>query len=163
MHNRLSVILTFMFAMACSSSGPALVPVLGTPEDLVPLTGEWSGTYESGTTGNSGSITFHLTEDPKGAHGDVMFIPRRDLVYSRDEMRNHPAGGGSVVLAIEFVRIAAGEISGRIASYADPETPDAMLETHFAGHLAGDRIEGTFVTYSDRDVTPRRGRWSVKR
>lgn len=122
----------------------------------------WIGTYESRATGRGGSITFHLTDDPKGAHGDVLFVPQREFIYPRDEPHPEPFGGAAV-LTIELVRVAAGEISGKIAPYPDPEMPEATLETHFAGHLDGERIEGTFVTDSDRGVAPRRGTWRVRR
>ena len=67
------------------------------------------------------------------------------------------------VLSIEFVRIAGGEISGKIAPYPDPEVPEATLETQFTGRVDGEWIEGTFVTYSDHGVSPRRGTWRVHR
>lgn len=147
--------------MSCGSADPAPVRVIGGPEDLAPLTGEWVGTYE-GRSGRTGSITFHLTDDPKGAHGDVVFLPQKEITYGGDP-RAHEPFAGATVLSIEFVRVSAGEITGKIASYPDPEVAEATLETHFAGHLAGDRIDGTFVTYSDHGVAPRRGTWSVHR
>ena len=73
------------------------------------------------------------------------------------------SGAGASVLSIEFVRISAGEISGKIAPYDDPEVAGATLETHFTGRPDGDWIEGTFVTYSDHGVSPRRGTWRVHR
>ena len=156
-----------LFLMSCASSEPGSVPVIGAPEDLVTLTGEWAGTYESGMTGRSGSITFHLTGNPEGAHGDVLMVPKHELVYDRERhqqgMISSGGGGGVSVLSIEFVRISAGEISGKIAPYADPEVPGATLETHFTGRVDGEWIEGTFVTYSDHGVSPRRGTWRVHR
>ena len=140
--------------VSCGTSEPARVAVMGAPEDLAPLTGEWVGSYESSQTGATGSITFHLTDDPKGAHGDVLFIAPQTITYPQ----NH--NFGSEVLSIEFVRIAGGEISGRIVPYT---LEDETLETWFAGHVKGDRIEGTFVAYSDRNVSPRRGTWKVRR
>ena len=160
-----TVVASFAFLLlSCGSSEPAPVQVIGVPEDLLPLTGEWTGTYDSYATGRTGSIVFHLTDNPEGAHGDVLMIPKQEMVRGNERPRLHqePYTGPSV-LGIEFVRIAAGEISGRIAPYPDPEAPEAMLETHFAGHLEGDWIEGTFVTYSDHGVSPRRGTWRVHR
>ena len=157
--------LAFLF-ISCASSEPAPVTVIGTPEDLVTLTGEWAGTYESGATGRSGNITFHLTENPEGAHGDVLMVPKHEVVH--DGERHHQgmissSGAVASVLSIEFVRVSAGEISGKIAPYDDPEVEGATLETHFTGRLDGDWIEGTFVTYSDRGVSPRRGTWRAHR
>ncbi len=151
-----------LLLVSCGSSDPAPVQVIGAPEELAPLTGEWFGTYDSRATGRSGSVTFHLTEDPKGAHGDVLLVPRRDVAHSPNDRHSQPFGGATV-LSIEFVRVASGEITGKIASYPDPEVFTATLETHFAGHVNGDRIEGTFVTYSDHGVSPLRGTWHVRR
>ena len=149
--------------ISCASSEPGPVRVIGVPEDLVALTGEWVGTYESGVTSRSGSITFHLTENPEGAHGDVLMVPRQERVYNNSPRPPHSMASSASVLSIEFVRIAGGEISGKMAPYPDPEVPEATLETHFTGRVDGDWIEGTFVTYSDRGVSPRRGTWRVHR
>ena len=162
--------LAFLF-VSCGTSEPAPVQVIGVPEDLVTLTGEWIGTYESSATGRSGNITFHLTEKPDGAHGDVLMIPKQEFLYDREGRhqglpsgnQGMTSGSGLSVLSIEFVRISAGEISGKIAPYPDPEVADATLETHFTGRIDGEWIEGTFVTYSDRGVSPRRGTWRVHR
>lgn len=149
---------------SCGSSQPGPVSVIGAPEELAPLAGEWSGTYAALASGRSGSITFHLTDDPRGAHGDVLMVPKQEFIHGNESPHrpSEPFTGPSV-LTIEFVRVAAGEISGRIAPYPDPEAPEATLETHFAGHVNGARIEGTFVTYSDRGLSPRRGTWQVHR
>ena len=105
-----------LLLISCGSTEPGPVQVIGVPEDLVPITGEWIGTYDSLATGRSGSITFHLTENPKGAHGDVLMIPKQEFIRGNEEPRRHPEPfTGPSVLAIEFVRIAAGEISGKIA------------------------------------------------
>jgi hypothetical protein len=149
---------------SCASSEPAPVQVIGAPQDLVSLTGEWAGTYEAGAAGRSGSIIFHLTENPEGAHGDVLMFPKQEFIHNEIELRPpHSMISSTSVLSIELVRIVGGEISGKIASYPDPEAPEAMLETQFTGRVAGEWIEGTFVTYSDHGVSPRRGTWRVHR
>ncbi len=156
-----------LLLISCASSEPGPVQVIGAQEDLAILTGEWVGVYESGATGRSGSITFHLTENPEGAHGDVLMVPKQTFVYDQERhaqgMISSSGGGGARALSIEFVRISGGQISGKIASYPDPDLPDATLETHFTGRVDGEWIEGTFVTYSDRGVSPRRGTWRVHR
>lgn len=164
----LVVSLAFLLT-SCGSTEPGPVQVIGVPEDLVPLAGEWSGTFDSGATGRSGSIAFHLTDNPEGAHGDVLMVPRQTFVRDRDlHPDQYPVGRHGMIsstsaLSIEFVRITGGEISGKIAPYPDPEVPEATLETHFTGRVDGEWIEGTFVTYSDRGVSPRRGTWRVHR
>lgn len=169
MRKALTIAVGILFAFlltSCGSTQPATVPVIGAPQDLVPLTGEWVGTYDSSVTGRNGSITFHLTENPEGAHGDVLMVPTHTFVY--DQERNHQgmtssSGSAASVLSIEFVRVTGGKIEGKIAPYPDPEVPDATLETHFTGQADGEWIEGTFVTYSDRGISPRRGTWRVHR
>lgn len=171
MRKALSVValiaLAFLFT-SCGSTAPGPVQVIGLPEELARLTGEWTGTFDNGPAGRSGSITFHLTENPDGAHGDVLMVPKRDILYDPTQHEIREQGGhgmlsNSSILVIDFVRIAGGEISGRIAPYPDPESPGAMLETHFTGRLDGNWIEGAFVTYSDSGVSPRRGTWRVHR
>lgn len=164
----LAVSLAFLFT-SCGSTEPGPVQVIGVPEDLVPLTGEWTGTYDSRATSRSGSITFHLTENPAGAHGDVLMVPKQEFIHDADRHPSqyptapHGMASSASVLSIEFVRITGGKITGKIAPYPDPEVPDATLETHFTGHVDGEWIEGTFVTYSDHGVSPRRGTWRVHR
>jgi hypothetical protein len=164
------VVISLAFLLAsCGSTEPGPIQVFGVPEDLAPLTGEWTGTFDSGATGRSGNITFNLTENPEGAHGDVLMIPKQELIYDRDRHPSqYPTGphgmtSSASVLSIEFVRITGGEINGKIAPYPDPELPEATLETHFTGRVDGEWIEGTFVTYSDHGVSPRRGTWRVHR
>jgi len=152
-----------LFVISCGSSEPGPVSVIGAPADLAPLTGEWSGSYDSLATGRSGSITFHLTADPNGAHGDVLMVPKRQIDYHPVNRQQVPMASASSVLSIEFVRIASGEISGKLAAYPDPEVAGATLETHFQGRADGAWIEGTFVTYSVRSVAPLRGTWRVHR
>ena len=160
---RKSLHFVLFFLIACGSSEPAPVQVIGGAEDLAPLTGEWTGTYDSRVSGRTGSITFHLTENPKGAHGDVLLVPRHEFVRNEDHHQLRPSFSSSAILSIEFVRVAAGEISGKIAPYPDPDHAGRLLETHFAGHVEGEWIEGTFVTYSDHGNSPLRGTWRVHR
>ena len=165
----ITVIVSLAFFMvSCGSYEPGPVQVIGVPEDLVLLAGEWTGTYEGAATGRGGSITFHLTENPSGAHGDVLMVPKQEFVHNLPPLEGrdqspHGMLSSSSVLSIEFVRIAGGEISGKMDPYPDPELPGATLETHFTGHVDGNWIEGTFVTYSDHGVSPRRGTWRAHR
>lgn len=160
--------LTFLLA-ACGSTEPGPVQVIAVPEDLVPLAGEWTGTYDTDGGSRSGSITFHLTENPDGAHGDVLMVPKREISYEREQhpsqypMPQYGMISSASVLSIEFVRITGGKINGKIVPYPDPEVPNATLETYFTGQVDGEWIEGTFVTYSDYGVSPRRGTWRVHR
>lgn len=151
----------FLFAIACSTSGPTPVQVIGSDEDVASMTGEWVGTYEDSAAGIAGSITFTLVEGPNGARGDVVLFRPRDVIY--DEHRPQMSASGALVLTIELVHVSGAEVSGKVAAYNDPESPFGTLETHFTGHREGDRIEGTFVTYASDGISPRHGTWRVVR
>jgi hypothetical protein len=155
--------IAFLF-FACASSESPPLQVIGTPEEVSTLAGEWVGSYDGGTSGRSGSITFHLADSLEGAHGDVLMTPRQTFTHDREHhQQSMISSSAASVLSIEFVRISGDEVSGCIAPYPDPESPEAMLETRFTGRIEGDWIEGTFVTYSDRGVSPRRGTWRAHR
>jgi len=66
------------------------------------------------------------------------------------------------VLTINFVRVAQGRVTGRLAPYADPET-GGQLFTAFEGQLRGDVIEGTYTTRAARSRDNRTGQWKVTR
>ena len=104
-----SVVSLAFLLISCASSEPGPVRVIGVPEDLIPLAGEWVGTFESGAMSRSGSIIFHLTENPEGAHGDVLMVPKQEFILNEVERRPpHSMISSMSVLSIEFVRIAGG-------------------------------------------------------
>jgi hypothetical protein len=155
----------------CRSTDPAPVAVEGTAEELEMLTGEWSGSYESRATGRTGSIVFHLTADPSGAHGDVLMRWNDDSAdgvssqfahIDREQGTHLSAVPASQILAIQFVRVDQERISGVIEPYRDPES-DTMLETHFSGSVSGNSISGSFITYSDRGTPAASGTWKAAR
>lgn len=65
------------------------------------------------------------------------------------------------VLAIRFVRVAEGAVSGRLEPYLDPDC-DCEASTTFTGRVHGDVIEGTFHVVS-RGVSGTTGRWRAWR
>jgi len=77
-----------------------------------------------------------------------------------------PAGSEAqpraAVLTINFVRVAGGRVTGRLAPYADPES-GAPLATTFEGQLAGDTIEGTYTTRGGGSGAAQTGQWKVTR
>jgi hypothetical protein len=85
----------FLLLNACGSTEAWPVQVIGTPEELAPITGEWIGTYDGYGTGRSGSITFHLTEDPRGAHGDVLMVPKLERTRGNEVSPVAPALPGT--------------------------------------------------------------------
>ncbi len=151
--------------VACSSAPQTPVPLVGTARDVAALTGQWDGSYASAATGRSGTISFTLTARGDSAYGDVVMIPRgfgRPLAaWDRSPERAAPQPR-SAVLTINFVRVAAGRVSGTLAPYADPET-GAQLFTVFEGRLDGDTIEGTYTTHAAGSTATQTGQWSVTR
>src|SRR5256886_2208574 len=122
LHAALAAVVT-----ACAAAHQPAVPLAGTARDVAALAGQWEGSYASAATGRSGSISFTLSANGDSAFGDVVMIPRgwvRPL-----QAWDRPGSAGPVgaqprasVLTINFVRVAGGRVSGRLAPYADPES-----------------------------------------
>lgn len=159
---RNAVALFLLFAaFACTSVAPSPVKVSGAQDDLQGLTGEWFGTYESRTTGRHGSIEFHLTADPSGAHGDVLMAPPVSMIRNQRVMLEEPAAETQVI-RISFVRVSGSTVTGEMEPYTlggDNE----LLTTRFTGTLKGNTIRGTFETVGGNNAAPARGTWRVKR
>jgi hypothetical protein len=155
------MLLACALTIACAST-PDPVPVVGSSGDVSALVGEWSGEYDGGSTGRSGSIVFVLRSAADTAHGDVMMVPRASG-GAAGNVQGRPGPlqlRASQVLSIAFVRVAGGALSGTLAPYTDPEC-NCTVQTTFTGTLRGSTIEGTFVTRgAGREQS---GRWSVAR
>jgi hypothetical protein len=151
---------------ACAGGPRTPVPVVGSTRDVQALAGQWDGWYSSAVTRRNGSISFTLTARGDSAAGDVVMIPR--ALGQPVHPWNEAAVPGvatpprTSVLTINFVRIAAGRVTGTLAPYADPKT-GAKLFTRFEGTLAGDTIEGTYTTTSSGSVESQTGEWQVSR
>jgi hypothetical protein len=76
-------------SLACAST-PETVPLVGSRSDVSSLVGEWSGEYDGGSSGRSGSIVFVLRSAADTARGDVMMIPRAFGETSTTEGRRGP-------------------------------------------------------------------------
>jgi len=141
------------------------VLVYGEASNLHLLDGHWDGHYTSEDTGRSGGIFFDLTAEADSAVGEVvMFAPGRFRATdpSTAEGRPRPNATHSQVLTISFVRAEGGMVSGRLSPYTDPDC-GCTLSTTFVGELHGDRIEGTFVSFSHEHNHTNRGTWEVAR
>jgi hypothetical protein len=151
-------LLVLAATIGCASL-PDPVPVFGDIDDVSALVGEWSGEYEGGSTGRSGSIVFDLRSATDTAHGDVMMIPRSSgTALTGQGERGAPELRGSQLISISSLRVAGGQVSGTLAPYTDPEC-NCTVRTTFAGTLHGNTIDGTFVTRgAGREQS---GRWSV--
>ena len=160
--------LTLVFASAvllvsCSGS-PAPVPMVGQPADVSRLAGEWYGEYSSVESGRSGSITFKLNAGTDSASGDVIMSPQWNV---RPQSGQQPGAGATPptaaqVLAINFVRVAGGDVSGSLAPYTDP-TCGCTLHTTFIGRLQSDTLAGTYTSLHEQSRVTQQGRWRVVR
>ena len=148
-----------LFVSACSASRPAPVMVTG---DATPLVGTWSGSYNSPSTGRSGSIVFTLGAAGESARGDVVMTDASGKVFERADRPgpNVQMAGQSQVLTIQLVRVGDGTVTGTLDPYRDPAC-NCPVETTFTGRLNGDTIVGTFTT-KGADVPTQTGTWQVK-
>lgn len=159
--SRIPGVLALLLAgSACAWQGTP-VPVAG---DIRLLEGEWDGTYSSDQTGRTGSIVFHLKAGTDSAYGDVLLLPAR-LDYARPPNlpeSPEPLRRPGRLLTISFVQCEAGEVTGRLDPYEDPETGERIYST-FDGRLKGNTIRGTFVTFYPGSGLRISGKWVVER
>lgn len=147
-----------LIVAGCAYKGPA-VPLHGSAAELALLHGEWIGTYSGNETGRVGSILFRIEADSLQARGDVLMIPEpQQLVRTGDR----PAGPEPEPLAIKFVHVAAGRITGRLDNYRDPDC-GCTVRTTFHGVVRGATIEGTFITEHMQTGVQHSGHWRVGR
>jgi hypothetical protein len=157
------ILLSLAATLACASL-PESVPLVGNPMDVSSLVGEWTGEYDGGASGRSGSIVFVLRSAADTAHGDVLMIPRAsggerptaDARHGQLQLRSNQ------VLKIAFIRVASGQVSGTLDPYTDPDC-NCSVQTTFTGQLMGNTIEGTFVTRGSQLPREQSGRWRVTR
>ena len=139
------------------------VPVQGQHSAIEALAGDWSGGYAGDQSGRSGSITFRITEHGDSAFGDVVMVPAQGIgprpVDVPAEHLRHAQSPQS--LAIAFVGLAGNRVRGTLEPYVAPDC-ECRVHTAFTGTVAGDVIEGTFVTRS-ADGMEQTGRWPVTR
>jgi hypothetical protein len=158
-----AVALPILLAGCAGSQAP--VPLVGTARDIAALAGEWAGDYSSVESARSGSVSFTLRATGDSAFGDVVMIPAgwgRPLAPWRGQTTAPQADRAQPeVLTINFVRVQAGQVSGTLAAYADPQTGERLLTT-FTGVLAGNTITGTYTTRLPSGDT-QTGRWTVQR
>lgn len=148
---------------ACSGTQTP-VPVSGSEADLAQLAGEWVGEYSSVETGRNGSIVFHLIAGTDSAHGDVLMSAGMMRAQPSMPQTGQPGGPMPVpqAIAISFVRIAGGRVSGRLAPYTDPDC-QCPMSTVFEGRLNGNVLEGTYTSRREGNASELRGRWRVTR
>jgi hypothetical protein len=158
--------------MSCRMTpSPLPVPVQGSHRDVSTLSGDWSGSYSSKTTGRRGTIRFSLRDHADTGFGEVEITFSPALRLGREASSvDYPKGHEDelvpetcMVMGITVVRIEDDLVRGKMAPYWDPDC-DCRAQTVFEGKLARNRITGSFNTR--RESTDRRvltGQWRVDR
>jgi hypothetical protein len=143
---------------------PEPVPVVGVHLDIELLSGDWDGEYSNLDSHRGGSIFFRIASHGDSAFGDVLMRVPANEVAPRpvDLLAGHEQHAQSAeLLNISFVRVAGGNVHGELEPYIAPDC-GCVARTTFYGRVAGDVIQGTFVTLTDRG-TPQHGEWWVRR
>jgi hypothetical protein len=161
MRKQLTLLLATGLAASCSGR-PAAVPVMGEPQDLSALSGEWNGTYKT-TAGRvrTGHLFFNLRPGKDTAIGYVV------MTYPTEPVTIDPYVYAAPVvqteqLSIAFVRATGGRVSGQIEPYKDPWC-GCQLRTSFVGRVRGDKIVGTFTTQHLETNLITWGEWQASR
>jgi hypothetical protein len=141
---KITAIALCLFSLAAGCATPSSsVAVEGKDVDVSLLAGLWEGSYEGIESRRKGTIRFDLYTGQRVAEGKVMMNDQTPL-------------------SISFVKVASGELNGKIEPYPDPAC-NCTVETKFVGELKGDQIEGTFTTTSAAPPLEQHGIWKVKR
>ena len=135
--------LSFIVTAACGGA-VSQIEVKGGEPELASLAGDWQGKYQGTETGRTGDIQFSLQLGRHTADGQVFM------------------GGSHTPLKIQFVAVERDRISGQIEPYTEPSC-NCQVETHFDGTVAGNEIDGTFVTKVPANGAEMHGTWSVAR
>ena len=145
------------------------VPLQASPADWEKLDGQWRGEYSMTGHDRHGLIAFDLKAGTHLAEGDVLMIPDRFAwpYRGRGDVGANPAEqkrpqDDSQLLSIRFVAAENGQISGAMDPYWDPDRACQARAT-FLGSVAGNTIEGSFISVCEDGVRTLRGRWKVER
>ncbi len=122
------------------------------------IAGEWEGEYGSEFSGKTGSITFLLTPGEDNAFGQV-FMSERMGIYT---LQRPTIKRITYPLAINFVQIANGRVSGQVAPYLDKEH-NQTIHTIFEGRVNQDVMEGTYTSSIEGSNKSYTGSWRVVR
>ncbi len=138
------------------------VPVVGGSADISQLAGEWYGEYSSVESGRNGSIVFKLVAGTDSATGDVFMTPQWLMRQVNGQAQPTPQPTTTPALAIRFVRVTGGQVSGALAPYTDPNC-GCTLHTTFVGRLQNDTLEGIYTSLHEQTREIQKGRWRVVR
>jgi len=159
-----SIALVLAASLAACHYVPTPIPISGPQADLAALAGDWTGEYNSLESGRLGSITFSLRAGADTAYGDVYMTPRDswNALFPMDAPMEHLRHAHSAqALAVQFIRVQNGTVSGTLEPYIAPDW-ECEVTTTFFGRITGNVISGTFVTRNALGWE-QRGRWSVER
>jgi hypothetical protein len=112
-----------ILAAGCASAPPP-IPVIGAPESLGALAGNWAGTYRGIDSRRDGSISFSLRTGDTVAYGDVLMIPAGYEDHHVWNEREHHGGATPphpAVLTVAFVEVSDGQVTGMLDPYTDPD------------------------------------------
>ncbi|MGZ3332550.1 MAG: hypothetical protein ACXU9O_10715 [Gemmatimonadaceae bacterium] len=136
--------------------------------DLTPLVGQWSGEYNSKSTGRVGDISFVLRAGEVSADGRIEMVAREpeNVIVPTDR----PMVNGRVttparrLLTIHFVRKEGRRVIGLLDPYIDPDCACRVTTTFEGVFTDGHTIEGTYSTSSSELAhIPSGGQWKVTR
>jgi len=133
-----------VFAMAACGGANSQIEVKGGDPEIAQVAGNWEGDYHGEESGRSGTVKFALELGRHTADGQVFM------------------GGSNTPLAISFVSVQKGQISGKIQPYTDPSCT-CQVETEFLGNFSGNEIDGTFTTKVVANGAEQHGTWKVTR
>ncbi len=152
------VCIVFLASGPGCSSNPQPISVVGERDDINLLVGTWRGHYEADDNSRSGVIEFQLARDSDTASGSV-------IMYAGDDRAPTASPEGASMshrLAIRFIQLGKGFVSGRLDPYEDPDCR-CVIETLFEGRLTGDVIEGGYSSRGVYEPFTRTGKWKVTR
>ncbi|HET9426672.1 MAG TPA: hypothetical protein VFO55_15015 [Gemmatimonadaceae bacterium] len=143
---------------------PSPVALAGDSDSIRQLAGTWTGTFLGADSRRTGNIMFTVRVDADSAFGDVMMeeTPGAPILRPADEPAQHGKHArGARFLAVRFVAIVGGEVSGALEPYIAPDC-DCTVRTTFIGRVLGDTVSGTYETRGAL-VPVQSGTWKVIR
>jgi hypothetical protein len=163
----IAAVAAIMLVPGCALRAPK-TEVTADDFDLSPLVGQWSGEYNSESTGRAGDISFVLRAGEVSASGRIEMVAREpeNIIVPPDR----PMENGRLtaparrLLTIHFVRKEGRRVIGLLDPYTDPDCA-CRVTTAFEGAFTdGHTIEGTYSTISSELAhIPTGGHWKVTR
>jgi hypothetical protein len=152
----------------CAYNPPPIPVIAPEKQDLMSLEGDWMGDFEALSNERAGTIAFKLGPGSDTAFGEVVMIPQN---YAAQRMASDIPGTTRpgampfipVGLAVSFVRLSGGYLSGELAPYTDPDI-GCLVRTTFSGSFRdASTLAGEYVARDEHGYLLHRGRWLVKK